>query len=68
MAASLAARTIVPESSDLAMQGIASRTRFIAKQEPLVFASQLVYQALHCLWGIVDLAEKPDFALATIFG
>ena len=34
--------TIMPESSDLEMQAIASRPRFIAEQQLLVLASQLV--------------------------
>ena len=58
----------MPEGSDLAMQAIASRPRFIAEQQLLVLASQLVYQAPYRVWRVVDVAEKPDFALAALFG
>ena len=59
--------TIMPESSDLAMQAIACRPRFIAKQQLLELASQLVCQPLYCVWCVLDFTEKPDFALAALF-
>src|SRR3979409_1771184 len=61
-------RTLLPEGSDLAMQAIASRPRFIAEQQLLVLASQLVYRAPYRVWRVVDVAEKPDFAMAALFG
>src|SRR5215469_10235552 len=60
--------TIVSESSDLAMQAVASRPRLITEQQLQVFTTQFSYQALHRVWSIVDIAEKADFALAAFFG
>jgi hypothetical protein len=55
------------ESGDLTMQTVASRPRFIAEQQLAEFASQLSYQAPDRIGRVVDVTEKSDLALATLF-
>src|ERR1035437_16974 len=60
--------TSMAESSDLAMQAVASRPRLIAEQQLAEFSSQLAYQSPYRIWRVVDVAEKSGLALAALFG